>query len=150
VAAGQQHPGAAGGCRLRTLGPAAAAAAGGSGAAGCQGQCCQRATGLSMPSGGSTAAASSRQGSVLLCHTVLVQQPVMCQSVWAHRAGPGVRAQLRVWRLPCGTLLWACLSAGRLEAAQAGVRSTSSSRSCRRASSRRTTFTSISRCLNLS
>jgi hypothetical protein len=45
---------------------------------------------------------------------------------WPYRAGSGVRAQLCLWGLPCGALLWPGQSAVCMEAARAGVRSTGS------------------------
>jgi hypothetical protein len=71
--------------------------------------------------GSGTAAAGSRQRPVLLCRALHVQQPRLCQPVRADRPGSSVGAQLYMWGLRRGPLLWAPLSACCLEAAQAGM-----------------------------
>jgi hypothetical protein len=53
-----------------------------------------------------------------------MQQPFLHQQHRPNRAEPGVRAQLRVRGLPCGSLLLPGLPGRAVEAAQARVQST--------------------------
>ena len=53
--------------------------------------------------------------------TALLQQPSLSQHQRPHRGATGVGAQLHLCGVPNSALLWAGLSAGRLEAAQACV-----------------------------
>jgi hypothetical protein len=58
---------------------------------------------------------------VLVCHPQHVQQPWLRKRVRAVRTGISIRAQLHMRGMPCGPVLWACMSAHSVEAAQALV-----------------------------